>query len=78
MSALAFRPTPPPRFDVFSELLLGSWKTANNNEEQIVEEVMRSCGKSTYDKRLHLLDDLTEAYMLHFLLLRRWCSARTP
>ncbi|CAJ1928255.1 unnamed protein product [Cylindrotheca closterium] len=49
-SALAFRPTPPPRFDVFSELLVGSWKTTTVNlndgvnDEQIVEEVMRSCG----------------------------------
>lgn len=67
-SALAFRPTPPPRFDVFSERLVGSWKT--NNDDQIVEEVMRSCGRSILcvmiDRCLCIGGSLTIGGMFHF------------
>ena len=44
---LAFAPCPPPRFDVFSETLIGSWtphSTTGDEETRTVEEVMRSCG----------------------------------
>lgn len=37
----------PPRFDKFSERLIGPWTTAEN-EERSVEEVMRSCGACSY------------------------------
>jgi hypothetical protein len=42
-SLAAFAPCPPPRFDVFSEKLICSWTTAQD-EALSVEEVMRSCG----------------------------------
>jgi hypothetical protein len=40
---VAFAPCPPPRFDVFSEPLIGSW-TNDEDEQRSLEEVMRSCG----------------------------------
>jgi hypothetical protein len=38
-----FAPCPPPRFDTFSEKLVCSW-TTHEDENIVVEEVMRSCG----------------------------------
>jgi hypothetical protein len=53
-STLTFRPCPPPRFDDFSDKLLGEWRwraqqenengTASAMSTANVEEVMRSCG----------------------------------
>ena len=40
----SFPSCPPPRFDVFGEQILGSWKYDAKQEPQSVEEVMRSCG----------------------------------
>ena len=47
-SAVVFKSCPPPRFDTFSDKLLGGWKWNDNDSENTkkgtVEEVMRSCG----------------------------------
>lgn len=42
--AVAFGSFPPPRFDNFSDRLIGSWTRASDGAKQSVEEVMRSCG----------------------------------
>ncbi|KAG7364849.1 hypothetical protein IV203_038052 [Nitzschia inconspicua] len=45
--AINFRPSPSPRFDEFSEKLLGEWSSWHDGETAVtgsVQEVMRSCG----------------------------------
>lgn len=53
-AVVTFRPSLPPRFDDFSDKLLGEWRWRNNEGDDVdddrearcgsVQEVMRSCG----------------------------------
>lgn len=66
-NVVAFGPFPPPRFDEFSERLIGSWTKASDGTMASVEEVMRSCGGAVQGIREPLRINNVEEEESHYL-----------